>query len=300
MSIILEALRKAEATRGPRQPVALTTVAAPRLPVQARVPRWGIAGAAVATLVSVVLAVLLLRVEERAPVAEAAVRREAPEPSVPAPQSPPPAANTAAPPPAATPPAAAPSTAEPAPEAGEVRVLALEARLAEPPATPPAPPTPGSVEVRDLVGGPAEGAPASAPARRTPGRVEVRDLLAEEGLAEPVDVAPPQGADADPGEAERQALENKERGLLARAPATPPKPATPSLDQLVADGQLNPPDISLDMHAWSEDPGARFVYINMRRYRVGETTREGAIVDDITPEGVILQLQGRRFLLSAH
>jgi hypothetical protein len=73
----------------------------------------------------------------------------------------------------------------------------------------------------------------------------------------------------------------------------------PLVDELVANGELNPPDLSLEMHAYGPDPATRFVYINMRRYHIGDTTREGAVIEDITPEGAVLLLQGRRFLLES-
>jgi hypothetical protein len=193
-------------------------------------------------------------------------------------------------------------------------MLALEARLAEPP---PAGPTAaggsrgGSVEVRDLLGGGQDAGAEPQPTKA--GSVEVRDLLAEQGVqpVEPQGQAAATVSDADGGVRAPSAARPAAAARGSAAPpaatlpphATPPMPRPqreiPSLDDLVASGQLNPPDLSLDMHAYGPVADARFVYINMRRYRIGDTTREGAVVEDITQDGVVLLLQGRRFELSA-
>jgi general secretion pathway protein B len=291
MSIILEALRKAEAKRNGDGRPSLTRPPS-RAPRAQRLPRWGIPAAAAVLIGAGAAAAYLL------------LSRDAPAPAPVAGAATPAVERAPAAPVASRPPSAAPGLPEatPAP-GGQVRVLALEARLATPPPAAPPPPESARVEVRDLTAATTEGSAAGT--RTRPGSVEVRDLLAEEGLAEPVPEAGP-GPASGAARGEEQALANKERGLLAEPPAgsartaaRPPAPATPSLDELVANGQLNPPEISLDMHAYADDPAVRFVYINMRRYRIGDTTREGAVVEDITDEGVVLQLQGRRFLISA-
>jgi general secretion pathway protein B len=70
----------------------------------------------------------------------------------------------------------------------------------------------------------------------------------------------------------------------------------PTLTELRADG-LNLPEMHLDIHVYSGTPDDRFVFINMNKYRERERTSEGPNVSEITPEGVVLDYQGRRFLL---
>jgi general secretion pathway protein B len=41
----------------------------------------------------------------------------------------------------------------------------------------------------------------------------------------------------------------------------------------------------------------RFVFINSRKYQEGQTITEGPIVEEITPDGVILSNHGQRFML---
>lgn len=53
--------------------------------------------------------------------------------------------------------------------------------------------------------------------------------------------------------------------------------------------------LSLDVHVYAEQAGQRFVLINMRRYREGERLEEGAVLERITPQGVVLSYQGEQF-----
>jgi hypothetical protein len=354
MSIILDALRKAEASRRGDDRLGLATAPVRRTPLYARIP-LGFVAAAATLFLSVGVGAWLLWPEgqehavagsERSP-APGSMPAQAPSgaPS-PGPAKSPAAeaASLAAAPAAPAAPAGAGETARaegaltapppagssPSPKQGspdDVRLLAMEARLAEPPAPAAAAPTRGgSVQVQDLMGagggadaGPENAAPPQKPTK--PGSVEVRDLLAEQGV-EPVAPQAPEAAgvlsEADGGivslptgarpATAKPASVARSAGAPPPGAALPPHaappvpraaPDVPSLDDLVASGQLNPPDLSLDMHAYGPDAAARFVYINMRRYHIGDTTREGAVVEDITPDGVVLQLQGRRFALSA-
>ncbi|MCP4690057.1 MAG: GspB domain-containing protein, partial [Desulfobacterales bacterium] len=47
--------------------------------------------------------------------------------------------------------------------------------------------------------------------------------------------------------------------------------------------------LEINVHAWSKDPSKSLVYVNMRRYRVGERIGDaGPLVESITPEGVVI------------
>jgi general secretion pathway protein B len=71
----------------------------------------------------------------------------------------------------------------------------------------------------------------------------------------------------------------------------------PTLDQLRLNGAINVPDLRLDIHVFSDDPAARFVFINMDKQREGSRIAAGPVVKEITPDGVILEYQGQDFLL---
>ncbi len=98
--------------------------------------------------------------------------------------------------------------------------------------------------------------------------------------------------------------------LEAPAPASPPaappqsRPQTgftlaalPTADELRANGTIQMADLHLDIHVYSEQPDDRFVFINMVRHREKSRLAEGPVVQEITPEGVVLDYAGTRFLL---
>ena len=63
----------------------------------------------------------------------------------------------------------------------------------------------------------------------------------------------------------------------------PRRRSLPSRDEVLAQGtQL--PELRLDLHVYDADPAKRFVFINMRKLREGESLPEGVRVDAITPD----------------
>ncbi|TCK17185.1 general secretion pathway protein B [Thiogranum longum] len=57
--------------------------------------------------------------------------------------------------------------------------------------------------------------------------------------------------------------------------------------------------LRLDVHVYSERPEDRFVLVNLQKYREGDQLQEGPLLDAITPDGIVLSLQGDRFLVRA-
>jgi general secretion pathway protein B len=52
------------------------------------------------------------------------------------------------------------------------------------------------------------------------------------------------------------------------------------------------------MHAYDNNPQKRFVLINMKKEREGDMLPDGTTrVDTITPDGVVLDHEGTKFLL---
>ena len=73
----------------------------------------------------------------------------------------------------------------------------------------------------------------------------------------------------------------------------------PSRDEVLAQGsQL--PDLRLDLHVYAVNPAERFVFINMRKLREGESLPEGVRVDEITSNGVELSYRGKQFALAGN
>jgi general secretion pathway protein B len=57
------------------------------------------------------------------------------------------------------------------------------------------------------------------------------------------------------------------------------------------------PQLRLDLHVYAARPEERFVMINMRKLREGDSLPEGVRVESITPQGAIMSYSGSRFLL---
>jgi hypothetical protein len=123
----------------------------------------------------------------------------------------------------------------------------------------------------------------AAQTARAPGSVEIRDLLSEEGIPS--------------------------NGTIAIAGATPPGGASAgSLPGGAAGADAGtdsyagldsaPEEFTLNMLSTSSDDTKSYVYINMRRYRIGEQTPEGAMVEDISNRGAVIAWRGERFLLT--
>ncbi len=72
----------------------------------------------------------------------------------------------------------------------------------------------------------------------------------------------------------------------------------PAMQELQLRGLIAIPDLHLDVHVYSATDGERFVFVNMKKYREGERLREGPLLESITPQGIILRHNGRRFILN--
>ena len=71
----------------------------------------------------------------------------------------------------------------------------------------------------------------------------------------------------------------------------------PTFQQVQADGTLSLPPLHVDIHVYSEVAEDRFVFINMAKQGEGSRLAEGPLVEEITPDGVVLSHNGTTFLL---
>jgi general secretion pathway protein B len=72
-----------------------------------------------------------------------------------------------------------------------------------------------------------------------------------------------------------------------------------SRDEVLAQGtQL--PELRLDFHVYDVDPAKKFVFINMRKLREGESLPEGVRVEAITQHGAQLSYRGTQFTLEGN
>ena len=92
------------------------------------------------------------------------------------------------------------------------------------------------------------------------------------------------------------------------APAITPEEASvvaarrsdlPSRDEVLARG-AQIPELRLDLHVYADNPADRFVFINMRKLREGESLPDGVRVDRITQSGAILSFRGQQFSLDGN
>ena len=79
--------------------------------------------------------------------------------------------------------------------------------------------------------------------------------------------------------------------------ARQPSAILPTIHELRANGTVVLPDLHLDIHVYSDVPEDRFVFINMSKHREASQLAEGPVVEEITPEGVVLEYRGTAFLL---
>jgi hypothetical protein len=117
--------------------------------------------------------------------------------------------------------------------------------------------------------------------------------------AAPTEVAPL--APSAHARADRLAAEESPRSFAHQADPvlTHADPADtevlPSINELNVNGRL--PEMHIDLHVYAAQASERFVSINGRRYREGDTLAEGPVLERIRRDGAVLDYQGTRFLL---
>ena len=79
-------------------------------------------------------------------------------------------------------------------------------------------------------------------------------------------------------------------------PAAPQAAAMPNADEVAARGGVAA--LHLDLHVYVTQPQQRFIFVNSRKYKEGDTLAEGPLVEQITPDGAVLNFRGSRFKLS--
>ena len=149
--------------------------------------------------------------------------------------------------------------------------------------------------------------PAKAPAQAQAPAAAKNDHFS------PMDAAPVYAQEipvqSPAGGADRPAVvQNPDAAQAARSPRRDPvlsEPAAPdandevlpTLSELSLPGGQALPDMHIDVHVFGTKPADRFVYINMRKYREGQTLQEGPVLERIRRDGAVLNYKGVRFLL---
>jgi len=266
VSFILDALRKSEHERQRQTGPGLAEV--PVAPAKPKTNVWAMA--AVALLIVNLLAVGLYLLRRAQPQETAA---------------------TAVPPVAAMNAATAPAGANPTLAAPAAARAPAITQSAAPPAPRPAVSEPVSRNpLADEVGGTdpvlqaaASAVPAGQPAVTRNGATKRGSVVyAPVPEAEDPPYSPPAA----------------EPAMLPAPTAAPAREAMPGADELTARGAL--PALHLDLHVYAARPQQRFIFVNSRKYREGETLAEGPLVEQITADGAVLNFRGSRFKLSSN
>jgi general secretion pathway protein B len=71
----------------------------------------------------------------------------------------------------------------------------------------------------------------------------------------------------------------------------------PTINEINLTGAQALAEMHLDVHVYATKPADRFVFINMRKYKEGNTLQEGPVLERIRRDGVVLNYQGVRFIL---
>ncbi len=78
----------------------------------------------------------------------------------------------------------------------------------------------------------------------------------------------------------------------------PAVPEIPSLNELPGELRQRIPAIKVNVHAYSQAPEEQFIIVDMIKYRSGERIAEGLVLEQVTPQGVVLRFEGTAFRLS--
>jgi general secretion pathway protein B len=273
MSFILDALKKSESDRQRQSGPALFEVRV--APPRNSLPLWAIGLAVLLAVNLVIVAWVLLRRPAAQEQPAAAATGSYPGPNV--------------------------ATANPSASMANANVANAAPQPLGPPQGPSAP-QPGFGAQTPSTAVPVAGAPPVAPVGQTAGMTQQAPGMGQS-------TAPTMGGAAtNTVAAANDAGNGPAENPDDYAPAADPAPApfgnrvtrsTPSGVPLYQDAAQTThlPTLHLDLHVFAASPEQRFVMINTRKLREGDSLPEGVRVESITPDGAVLSLNGTRFLL---
>ena len=151
-------------------------------------------------------------------------------------------------------------------------------------ATTPRPPTPPVAVIEEPV---RSGRPPDVPMLAPP--PVIRPPITPEAVRP---VAPPASFAPAPSFASEETARQRrrhERTELGAVPAQPP------VGNQVLPAQER--QLKIDMLVWAAEPAARMVYVNGQRYVEGQTLENGAVLEHIEPDGIVVIQAGQRLRL---
>lgn len=146
-------------------------------------------------------------------------------------------------------------------------------------------------------------APIKAPIEPAAAPAATEIDTAEPVLPEPVSEMPAPAPESEPSalmqEPEWQAQPQPQLG-----PDLEPLPAPESADvtagvprweDLPSAERSQFPVPRIDVHVFAQEPERRFVLINLRKYQQGDTLEDGAVIEAILADGIVLSYQGQQY-----
>lgn len=133
--------------------------------------------------------------------------------------------------------------------------------------------------------------------RRFEEQLRQQKPLDDRRTTDPARTAAPPGPPPAPGAAEPEPAPVEEPARRVQAPPAPPPAGMvpPRRSDLPEALQQAIPELRLTVHVYSAAPEQRFVIINSRKMREGDRSREDLRLEEVTPDGVILEYRGQRF-----
>lgn len=130
---------------------------------------------------------------------------------------------------------------------------------------------------------------------------EAQPIVANAGVSE--SVSAPVAAVQDAETAEELPAPVTQMPPPAPVPVYKPKPISietepvlpPRWQDLPSEERNNLPAPRIDVHVFAREPARRFVLINLRKYQEGDTVDEGATIESILADGIVLSYQGQRY-----
>ena len=299
MSYILEALRKSQQDREIGQVPTLATQ--PLFTSQDSGGNFrGLAAMALAGLAVAIALYAALRAGPEAVPPATTLASPVTQPAGPAPVGAPVAAPASDASPALPSP---PATATPAPAAAPLAVTSglLPTPSTTPSAAPPAALAPVAPAVVNAGAAPPAPSPARSVAREDDTLVDVGGEASDgalEGMDDSAGVAS-RPADGIPDDLRQDIQSFKEQikggeGGKAAKKANNQKPV-PQERRLPREVEERLPSFLLTVHIYDAEPAKRFVVIDGRKLRQGDSSRGGILVEEILPDGVALSFEGHPF-----
>ncbi len=149
-----------------------------------------------------------------------------------------------------------------------------------------------SVARTDMISKPQTSAPKPQPSRET---TPAPMLTAANSVVEKPITSAPVAAQFEEMQATLSAWSNND--LSVDLATTPAPSSVPLLVEMPASYRHSLGPLHIDVHVYDPSPSRRFVMLNQRKYREGQSTAGGVAVETITADGLVVAYEGRRFRL---